>query len=128
MSKANFDFQFPGGLTARVTPVPIPNTEVKPCRADDTALETARERRSPPGLNFKGRSEQSDRPFSFSLHADLTELKTWETRSTARIVFGSGQSRMTKFPADIEFAVKFLPRSFLEPLVLSPQSLEIAEL
>ncbi len=30
-------FQFPGGHTARVTPVPIPNTEVKPRRADDTA-------------------------------------------------------------------------------------------
>src|SRR5271154_2071298 len=54
---------FPGGLTARVTPVPIPNTEVKPCRADDTALETARERRSPPGLNFKGRSGLPERPF-----------------------------------------------------------------
>ncbi len=27
----SFDFQFPGGLIARVTPVPIPNTEVKPC-------------------------------------------------------------------------------------------------
>src|SRR5271156_1604081 len=45
--------KFPGGLTARVTPVPIPNTEVKPCRADDTALETTRERRSPPGLKSK---------------------------------------------------------------------------
>src|SRR5690349_101716 len=44
---------FPGGLTARVTPVPIPHTEVKPCRADDTALETTRERRSPPGLKFQ---------------------------------------------------------------------------
>jgi hypothetical protein len=51
--RASFDFQFPGGLTARVTPVPIPNTEVKPRRADDTALETARERRSPPGLSSK---------------------------------------------------------------------------
>jgi hypothetical protein len=45
--------EFPGGLTARVTPVPIPNTEVKPCRADDTARVTAWERRSPPGLNSK---------------------------------------------------------------------------
>jgi hypothetical protein len=48
--------RFPGGLTARATPVPIPNTEVKPRRADDTALETTRERRSPPGIKFKGRS------------------------------------------------------------------------
>jgi hypothetical protein len=56
--------KFPGGLTARVTPVPIPNTEVKPCRADDTALETTRERRSPPGLRSKNGSEQSG-PFLF---------------------------------------------------------------
>src|SRR5712692_3953452 len=42
--------EFPGGYTAGVTPVPIPNTVVKPRRADDTALVTAWERRSPPGL------------------------------------------------------------------------------
>src|SRR5437588_10700194 len=42
-----------GGHTARVTPVPIPNTEVKPRRADDTARATVWERRSPPGLNYK---------------------------------------------------------------------------
>ncbi len=41
--------EFPGGYTAGVTPVPIPNTVVKPRRADDTALVTAWERRSPPG-------------------------------------------------------------------------------
>jgi hypothetical protein len=44
-------FQFPGDHTARVTPVPIPNTEVKPRRADDTARATVWERRSSPGLN-----------------------------------------------------------------------------
>jgi hypothetical protein len=42
--------QFSGGHTAGVTPVPIPNTEVKPRRADDTARVTVWERRSPPGL------------------------------------------------------------------------------
>src|ERR1700683_2497368 len=52
--------KFPGGLTARVTPVPIPNTEVKPRRADDTALETTRERRSPPGLKLRGRIRQGE--------------------------------------------------------------------
>src|SRR6267142_3649713 len=56
-------FQFPGDHTARVTPVPIPNTVVKPRRADDTARATVWERRSSPGLKSKGRSEQSDRPF-----------------------------------------------------------------
>src|SRR5207302_5073504 len=47
------EFQVSGGYTARVTPVPIPNTEVKPRRADDTARATVWERRSPPGLNYK---------------------------------------------------------------------------
>ena len=61
----SFDIQVSGGLTARVTPVPIPNTEVKPRRADDTARATAWERRSPPGLNFKGRPESIGPAFLF---------------------------------------------------------------
>ena len=40
--------QVSGGHTAGVTPVPIPNTEVKLRRADDTARVTVWERRSPP--------------------------------------------------------------------------------
>src|ERR1700721_3027493 len=59
------EFKFPGDHTARVTPVPIPNTEVKPRRADDTARVTVWERRSSPGLKSKGRLEQSRRPFCF---------------------------------------------------------------
>src|SRR6266446_9457544 len=47
-------FQFPGDHTARVTPVPIPNTVVKPRRADDTARATVWERRSSPGLKSRG--------------------------------------------------------------------------
>src|SRR5260370_33295794 len=46
-------FQFPGDHTARVTPVPIPNTVVKPRRADDTARATVWERRSSPGLKLE---------------------------------------------------------------------------
>ena len=34
-----------GVIDAEGPPVPIPNTEVKLCRADDTWLETARENR-----------------------------------------------------------------------------------
>ena len=37
----------------RDPPVPIPNTEVKPHRAESTWLETAREDRSPPDSNFE---------------------------------------------------------------------------
>src|SRR5712692_5446533 len=51
---ASANHSFPGGHTAGVTPVPIPNTEVKPRRADDTARVTVWERRSPPGLDLKG--------------------------------------------------------------------------
>src|ERR1700683_4008603 len=60
---SNFQ-RFLGGHTARVTPLPIPNTEVKPRRADDTARVTVWERRSPPGLILKGRSLCA-RPFLF---------------------------------------------------------------
>ena len=42
--------KFPGGHRSRVTPVPIPNTEVKPATADGTAWVTAWESRSLPGL------------------------------------------------------------------------------
>ena len=42
--------KFSGGCVERVTPVPIPNTEVKPLGADGTARATAWESRKPPGL------------------------------------------------------------------------------
>ena len=42
--------KFAGGHRSRVTPVPIPNTEVKPATADGTAWETVWESRSLPAL------------------------------------------------------------------------------
>ena len=45
------DSKFAGGHRSRDTPVPIPNTEVKPATADGTAWETVWESRSLPGLN-----------------------------------------------------------------------------
>ena len=44
------DTKFPGGHRSRVTPVPIPNTEVKLATADGTACVGAWESRSLPGL------------------------------------------------------------------------------
>ena len=44
------DNKFPGGHRSRVTPVPIPNTEVKPATADGTVGETLWESRSLPGV------------------------------------------------------------------------------
>jgi hypothetical protein len=40
----------PGGYRGRETPVPIPNTEVKPLIADGTAWVTVWESRTLPGL------------------------------------------------------------------------------
>ena len=45
-----FTFNHSGGYYEKVTPVPIPNTEVKLLSADDTWLVTTRESRSPPDL------------------------------------------------------------------------------
>jgi hypothetical protein len=45
--------RFLGGYAEGVTPVPIPNTEVKPLRADDTARVAVWESRSPPGIKQK---------------------------------------------------------------------------
>lgn len=46
--------RIPGGDAGGATPVPIPNTVVKPSWADGTALATARESRSPPGVMPRG--------------------------------------------------------------------------
>ena len=40
-----------GGYSGRVTPDPIPNSEVKPASADGTARETVWESRTPPELS-----------------------------------------------------------------------------
>ena len=44
------DISFPGDNGMRVPPVPIPNTEVKPHRAESTWRATAWEDRSSPGV------------------------------------------------------------------------------
>ena len=46
--------KYAGGHRSRVTPVPIPNTEVKPATADVTAWETVWESRSLPAVIVKG--------------------------------------------------------------------------
>jgi hypothetical protein len=43
----------PGGLAGGATPVPIPNTEVKPSKADDTAVARQWESRTLPGYKKK---------------------------------------------------------------------------
>src|SRR5207247_7638507 len=56
---------FSGDPTERATPVPIPNTEVKPLRADGTARATVWETRSLPGIKTP-RSRKARRGFCFS--------------------------------------------------------------
>jgi hypothetical protein len=56
--KTKDQHHFSGDFVGRVTPVPIPNTEVKPAGADGTARETAWESRKSPGL-FSQKARES---------------------------------------------------------------------
>src|SRR5437660_12265195 len=47
-----FDKEVSGDHSGGETPVPIPNTAVKPASADGTALATGWESRSSPGISF----------------------------------------------------------------------------
>ena len=58
-SAAPNKFTISGGNDERVTPVPIPNTEVKPLSADGTWLDTARESRSLPDSTWEARKSFS---------------------------------------------------------------------
>ena len=58
INAATMPNRFLGGYAEGVTPVPIPNTEVKPLRADDTARVAVWESRSPPGINNKAPRNQ----------------------------------------------------------------------
>ena len=55
----------PGGHTGGAPPVPIPNTEVKPSKADATAAERQWESRTLPGYKKKPAGE-SQQAFLFS--------------------------------------------------------------
>ena len=56
ISKSKIPNWFSGDFVGRVTPVPIPNTEVKPAGADGTARVTAWESRKSPGFLNEARS------------------------------------------------------------------------
>src|SRR5688572_28360961 len=64
--KVQSSIKFTGDFVGRVTPVPIPNTEVKPAGADGTARETAWESRKSPGLiRKKSPLDSVERAFLF---------------------------------------------------------------
>ena len=56
---------FFGGYSEEVTPVPIPNTEVKLFSADGTAREAWWESRTPPKILYKACHPKDDRLFCF---------------------------------------------------------------
>src|SRR5438093_12195548 len=65
--------KFAGGNRIRVTPVPIPNTEVKPDTADGTVWETVWESRSLPALFLEARLLKTIGPFSCTSAAYRTD-------------------------------------------------------
>src|SRR5262245_11773698 len=69
-------FHFPGGHRREVTPVPIPNTEVKLSTADGTAWETAWESRSLPGLFLQARFERSGPFLLYALERRVSSGRT----------------------------------------------------
>ena len=71
-----FSLHVPGGHTGGATPVPIPNTEVKPSKADVTAAVRQWESRTLPGYN----KEPDDRKVIGLL---LFVIQNSETRSNA---------------------------------------------
>ncbi len=83
--------QVVGDLTAGVPPVPIPNTEVKPRRADGTARESVWERRSLPAFN-KGHVAKAAWPFPFTdgCRVEMCGAGTHARCSLPLIVLGGG--------------------------------------
>ena len=71
MTKAFDSSEVLGGLAGGVTPVPIPNTEVKPSKADDTAAVRQWDSRTLPGYK-KSLLEKSGRLFYLSLNLRMS--------------------------------------------------------
>ena len=63
------EYQIPGDHAGGATPVPIPNTEVKPSRADDTAAVRLWESRALPGSS---KAHGCTNPWAFLLAESLT--------------------------------------------------------
>src|SRR5688500_19568857 len=86
--KVQSSIKFSGDFVGRVTPVPIPNTEVKPAGADGTARETAWESRKSPGLIQKPARDCSRAGFPF--------LRTWARLARCPPTFRSQRFRRSE--------------------------------
>src|SRR5687767_9342427 len=81
--------RFSGDFVGRVTPVPIPNTEVKPAGADGTARVTVWESRKSPGLFNEARLIQFKRAFLRSdLRSQIVLYRSLRKASVASTSFG----------------------------------------
>ena len=80
----------PGGDTGGATPLPIPNRDVKPSRADGTVLVTAWESRSLPGFFF----------WSF---CDASRFRSAVNRRREELIRQNGTERRAGFAARVFF-------------------------
>ena len=89
---ASLTIQFPGDHSEGVTPVPIPNTVVKPLSADGTARAPAWESRTLPG-SFSEKGQPKGGPFVFRLGAGApdrrAESREGRGRFAANVTTGS---------------------------------------
>src|SRR5690349_7349051 len=101
-----------GDHTAGVTPVPIPNTEVKPRRADCTARETVWESRSSPAL-IKAQLRNQLSLFRFVskiTQGKITRIRRGERRTT---VHAHLSNPLVEELADDSAGIDHSSRSFL---------------
>ena len=80
-----------GGYVGGVTPVLIPNTEVKPSRADGTARETVWESRTLPDLILKGLDAMHRGPSPLRASARLVSGRHWPGAPTNPISRPAGR-------------------------------------
>ena len=85
--------KFAGGHRIRVTPVPIPNTEVKPHTADGTAWETVWESRSLPALFVR-------KPASFGSRAFVLYLRPRHRYTVSHALHGAVLSALPRTLGD----------------------------
>jgi hypothetical protein len=111
-----------GDHTAGVTPVPIPNTEVKPRRADCTARETVWESRSSPAL-IKAQLRNQLSLFRFGNKSSVVSPQNFKPKDPISIAYYTTQfpKRADEVNAFVDRFVKGIPpedsvRSELEKL------------
>jgi hypothetical protein len=99
-----FANKFPGGHRRGVTPVPIPNTEVKPFTADGTARVALWESRSLPGINPKARivSKTVRAFFFFAIFTTLCASRNDSNRLKESCEVGRRSDRSSRRPFEFQ--------------------------